>query len=176
MVPGDKYDYFGISGLSTDSLREAGYVVWLPPRPKGEFLGEGDTFTFFNLIGNGLEAYRDETPGGWGGRVVVNPASLRAAPAAAQGGMGGGIEAFMRSLEGIGPEGPATRPPSPQPNFAPAAQNDFAARMKWSVTPTYAGANHEPRRRRSAGARASPRARARRCVSRARRRTRMATR
>jgi hypothetical protein len=76
--------------------------------------------------------------------VVVNPASQRAAPAAAQGGMGGGIEAFMRSLEGIGPEGPATRPPSPQPNFAAAAQNDFAARMKWSVTPTFAGANHEP--------------------------------
>jgi hypothetical protein len=76
---------------------------------------------------------------------VESPASLRAAPAAAPGGMGGGIEAFMRSLEGIGPEGPATRPASPQPNFAAAAQNDFAARMKWSVTPSYAGANHEPR-------------------------------
>ena len=68
MVPGDKYDYFGISGQSTADLRAKGYVVWLPPRPKGEFLGEGDTFTFFNLIGNGLSAYRDETPGGWGGR------------------------------------------------------------------------------------------------------------
>ena len=31
-----------------------GYVVWLPPRPKGEFLGEGDTFTYLNLIDNGL--------------------------------------------------------------------------------------------------------------------------
>jgi len=30
------------------------------------------------------------------------------------------------------------------PNFFTAAQNDFAARMKWSVTPKYAGANHEP--------------------------------
>ena len=144
MVKGDKYDYFGIAGLSTDSLRKLGYVVWLPPRPRGEFLGEGDNFTYFNLLGNGLAAYRDETPGGWGGRVVANPATRSAAPAA-QGGMGGGIEAFMRSLEGIGPEGPATRPPSPQPNFAPAAQNDFAARMQWSVTPTYAGANHEPK-------------------------------
>ena len=140
MVKGDKYDYFGIAGLSTDSLRKLGYVVWLPPRPKGEFLGEGDTFTFFNLIGNGLGAYRDETPGGWGGRVVVNPASHAAAPASAQGGMA----AFLRSLEGIGPEGPATRPPSPQPNFTAAAQNDFAARVQWSVTPTYGGANHEP--------------------------------
>jgi hypothetical protein len=39
----------------------------------------------------------------------------------------------------------AARPPSPDPNFTPAAQNDFAARLRWSVTPTYAGANHEPR-------------------------------
>ena len=115
----------------------------LPPRPKGEFLGEGDTFTFFNLVGNGLGAYRDETPGGWGGRVAVNPATQNA-PRPAQGGAAGGIEAFMRSLEGIGPEGPSTRPPSPQPNFTPAAQNDFAARGRWSVTPTFAGANHEP--------------------------------
>jgi hypothetical protein len=141
MVKGDKYDYFGFSGLSTDSLRKLGYVVWLPPRPKGEFLGEGDDFTFFNLIGNGLGAYRPETPGGWGGRVVVNPATRPAAPAAGQGGMA----AFLRSLEGIGPEGPTTRPASPQPNFAPAAQNDFAARVRWSVTPTFAGANHEPK-------------------------------
>jgi hypothetical protein len=145
MVKDDKYDYFGFSGLSTDSLRKLGYVVWLPPRPRGEFLGEGDDFTFFNLVGNGLDAYRDETPGGWGGRVVVNPATRPPAAPAAQGGFGAGIEGFMRSLEGVGPEGPKTRPPSPQPNFAPAAQNDFAARVKWSVTPTYAAANHEPR-------------------------------
>jgi hypothetical protein len=29
-------------------------------------------------------------------------------------------------------------------NFFPAAQRDFAARLKWSVTPKYANANHEP--------------------------------
>ena len=38
-----------------------------------------------------------------------------------------------------------TRPPSPDPNFVPAAQNELAARLKWSVTPTFAGANHAPR-------------------------------
>ena len=144
MVQGDKYDYFGFSGQSTADLRAKGYVVWLPPRPKGEFLGEGDTFTYFNLIGNGLGAYTDETPGGWGGRVAVNPSLQSAAPRAAPAGTTGGIDAFMKSLEGIGVEGPATRPPSPQPNFAPAAQNDFAARVKWSVTPAFAGANHAP--------------------------------
>jgi hypothetical protein len=141
MVKGDRFDYFGFAGLTAAELRAKGYVVWLPPRPKGEFLGEGDTFTYLNLIGNGLDGYRDETPGGWAGHVTVNATSSgptqQAAPAMS-------FEAFMKSLEGIGPEGPTTRPPSPQPNFTSAAQNDFAARMKWSVTPTYATANHEP--------------------------------
>lgn len=144
MVPGDRFEYFGIAGHTAAELRAMGYVVWLPPRPTGEFLGEGDTFTYLNLVDNGLDAYRDDTPGGWGGRVAVNPASQRAAPRAGAGDAATSFAAFMRSLEGIGPEGPATRPPSPQPNFTPAVQNDFAARMKWSVTPTYAGANHEP--------------------------------
>ena len=144
MVKGDRFDYFGLTGYTAAELRAIGYVVWLPPRPKGEFLGEGDTFTYLNLLDNGLYAYRDETPGGWAGRVAVNPASRGAAPRAGQGGAATSFDAFMRSLEGIGPDGPSTRPPSPRPNFTPAAQNGFAARLRWSVTPTYAGANHEP--------------------------------
>ena len=30
------------------------------------------------------------------------------------------------------------------PDFFPAAQRDFAARLKWSVSPKYADANHSP--------------------------------
>ena len=144
MVKGDVFDYFGLSGRTAAELRAQGYVVWLPPRPQGEFLGEGDTFTFFNLLDNGLGAYRDETPGGWAGRVAVNPSTQAAALRAGQGEATGSIEEFMRRLESIGPEGPTTRPASPNPNFTPAAQNDFAARVRWSVTPTFAGANHAP--------------------------------
>ena len=154
MVPGDRFDYFGIAGQTAAELRAKGYVVWLPPRPKGEFLGEGDTFTFFNLIDNGLDASPLANPGGWAGHVVLNSASRAAMPA----GHGGAtsFEAFMKSLGAMGPEGPATRPPSPQPNFTPAAQNDFAARMKWSVTPRYADANHEPIVRIAVGLRTTP--------------------
>ncbi len=140
MVHGDRFDYFGISGQTAAQLRAQGYVVWLPPRPKGEFLGEGDTFTYLNLISNGLDAFREVTPGGWAGHVTINPSSTGARQAAPPMS----FEAFMKSLEAIGPEGPSKRPPSPQQDFTAAAQNDFAARMKWSVTPTYAGANHEP--------------------------------
>jgi hypothetical protein len=144
MVPGDRFDYFGLAGKTAAELRAEGYVVWLPPRPKGEFLGEGDTFTYLNLLDNGLDAARDETPGGWAGRVAVNPASRTISPRAGQT-FAASFEEFMRSLEGIGPEGPPARPPSPQPNFTAAAQNGFAARLEWSVTLTYAAANHEPR-------------------------------
>src|SRR5205823_13031752 len=144
MVPGDRFDYFGLAGHTANELRAMGYVVWLPPRPKGEFLGEGDTFTYLNLIDNGLSALRDETPGGWGGRLVVNPSSVSVASRAGAAAPATSFEAFLKSLEGIGQEGPSTRPPSPSPNFIPAAQNDFAARMMWSVTPTYTRANHEP--------------------------------
>jgi cellulose-binding protein len=112
MVKNDIFDYFGLSGLTADQLRAMGYVVWTPPRPKGEFIGEGDTPTYLNLIDNGLLGYQDDTPGGWAGHGLTNGAA---------------------------------RPGSPGVNFAPAAQNALAARMRWSVTPTYAGANHEPR-------------------------------
>ena len=145
MVQGDRFDYFGLAGKTSAELRALGYVVWLPPRPRDEFLGEGDSFTFLNLIDNGLTAFRDETPGGWSGRVAVNPSIVSATPRAGQGTAAPSIDEFLRSLERIGPEGPTTRPPSPQPNFTPAAQSGFAARMLWTVTPTFAGANHEPR-------------------------------
>ena len=144
MVKDDRFDYFGLTGHTTEELRAMGYVVWLPPRPKGEFLGEGDTFTYLNLIDNGLRAHSDETPGGWGGRIAVNPSYAGGAARAGDGAPAMSFDAFLKSLEAIGPEGPSTRPPSPQPNFTPAAQNNFAARMKWAVTPSYAGANHEP--------------------------------
>ena len=143
MVPRDRFDYFGLTGHTAAELRKMGYAVWLPPRPKGEFLGEGDSFTFLNLIDNGLRAYRDDAPGGWAGWITVNPAASAASRASPFGGATS-FEDFMRSLERAGSGEPPTRPPSLQPNFTPAAQNGFAARMRWSVTPTYAGANHDP--------------------------------
>jgi hypothetical protein len=40
-----------------------GYYVWTNPLPKGEFLGEGDTPTFMNLLGNGMRSFERI---GWG--------------------------------------------------------------------------------------------------------------
>jgi hypothetical protein len=117
MVKNDIFDYFGLAGFTAEQLRAKGYIVWTPPRPQGEFIAEGDTFTYLNLLDNGLLGYKDDTIGGWAGNGVT----------ARQGA------------------GAAARPSAPDLNFTPAAQNGFAARMKWSVTQTFAAANHEPR-------------------------------
>lgn len=143
MVKGDIMDYFFLSGFTADELRAKGYAVWLPPRPAGEFLGEGDTFTYFNLVANGLAAWMDDMPGGWGGHGLENGAP-HTAPAGAM------------SLAGLGTRS-GSRPPSPTPNFVPAAQDEFAARLRWSVTPTFAGTNHPP----SVRLRSNPRVNAR---------------
>ena len=137
MVQGDIFDYFGLSGYTADQLKAKGYIVWTPPRPKGEFLGEGDTFTFLNLLDNGLLGYEEESSGGWAGRGL-NSSTFQGA------GQFGAINSYDDLLKLQGRAAAAGRPPLPDPNFTPAAQHDFTARLRWSVTPTYAGANHEP--------------------------------
>lgn len=141
MVQGDIFDYFGLSGYSADQLKAKGYIVWTPPRPKGEFIGEGDTFTYLNLLDNGLQGYMDATPGGWAGH----------GPGGATAATGqiplpritiNSYDDLLR-LQVMAAARP--RPPSSDPDFTRGAQNDLAARLLWSVTPTYAGANHEPR-------------------------------
>src|SRR6266536_5190057 len=138
MVQGDIFDYFGLSGYTADQLKANGYIVWTPPRPKGEFLGEGDTFTYLNLIDNGLRGYEAGTPGGWAGHGASG-----ATAATGQSPLPritiNSYDDLLRLQEARG------RSPSPDPDFTPAAQYGLAARLLWSVTPTFAGANHEPR-------------------------------
>jgi hypothetical protein len=138
MVQGDVFDYFGLSNYTAAQLKAKGYIVWTPPRPQGEFLGEGDTFTYLNLLDNGLRGYEDDMPGGWAG---LRPNTTTGGGA----GFFGAINSYDDLLRLQEQAAAAGRPPSPDPNFTPAAQNDLAARMRWSVTPTYALANHEPR-------------------------------
>lgn len=131
MVKDDIMDYFGFSGLSDDQLRKMGYVVWMPVQPKGSWLGEGDNHTFMNMLGNGMRAYEVAAYGGWGGKgTETQNLSFNMADTSQQA---------MASAIASGNRNDVT-----YPNFFPAAQNDFAARMKWSVTPKYADANHEP--------------------------------
>jgi hypothetical protein len=164
MVKGDRTDYFGLSGYSVEQLKQMGYMVWMPPEPKGSFLGEGDTPTFLNLIDNGLRAWQDPLWGGWGGwmRPGAVHLSLFGPPpppvppdtsGVARGLAPAGSDANKISAA---PKQPSLdfsnfhMPPVPPrtaavtARFLAAAQNDFAARLQWSVTPKFSDANHPP--------------------------------
>ena len=125
MVKGDVFDYFGESGKTADELKTMGYVVWTAPQEKGSFISEGDTPTFMNFLDNGLRAWEDGSYGGWGGRRRPDTG-----PAPGGRGRGPGVSPRTALVNGA---------------FFAAAQQDFAARLKWSVTPAFAGANHEPK-------------------------------
>jgi len=133
MVKGDRMDYFGFSGYTNEQLRKMGYAVWTPVQEKGSWIGEGDDFTYMNMLGNGLRAYEEGTYGGWGGRELPNkqPNALSLATDTSQ-------QAMVTALSTLNKKANA------YPDFFPAAQQDFAARLKWSVTPKYSGANHAP--------------------------------
>lgn len=114
MVPGDRFDYFHLSGLTAEELRAQGYIVWAPVQEAGSWISEGDTSTYMNLVANGLAAYRDARWGGWGGGADNSEP----------------VNGLFRDATAI--------------RFFGAAQRDFAARLQWAVTADYAGANHAP--------------------------------
>jgi hypothetical protein len=138
MVKGDIMDYFGFSGYTNEQLRSMHYVVWMPVQQKGSWLGEGDDFTFMNMPANGLRAFEEGAYGGWGGRQVnereMNPFSQSAVDTS-QEAMVSALSSMTERMNKIA---------SAYPDFFPAAQQDFAARLKWSVTPKYSDANHAP--------------------------------
>jgi len=137
MVKGDKMDYFGLAGYTDQQLRQQGYLVWMPVQPKGAWIGEGDDPTFMNMLGQGLRAYENSTWGGWGGRTISQPVLNVFAPSGdtSQQAMAAALAAATEQTRTIA---------DGYPDFFPAAQRDFAARLTWCVTPTYAGANHAP--------------------------------
>ncbi|MBA4849319.1 DUF1593 domain-containing protein [Emticicia sp. BO119] len=134
MVKGDIMDYFGEAGKTTDELKKMGYVVWMPPQAKGSWLGEGDNHTFMNMLGNGLRAYEAGYYGGWGGGSANRKDNF------AFGLADTSATAMANALSNVNNR----EKENTFPDFFPQAQQDFAARMKWAVTPKYANANHAP--------------------------------
>ena len=138
MVPGDPTDFFHTSGLTREELTAQGYWVWIDPQPAGEWISEGDTTNLLNLLGNGLRGHEHPSYGGWGGRAVRTDEgpdtwSVAAARDEAPGGL---------ALDEAVPE-PAPDEYSVTRWFADA-QRDFAARLRWSVTPEFSAVNHHP--------------------------------
>mgnify|MGYP003582615470 FL=1 len=135
MVPGDVTDYFHLSGVSADDLRAQGYQVWMDPQPAGEWISEGDTTNMLNLLAPGLRAHEHPSYGGWGGRYVRTDEGADTWGLADAAFRPGGAE--WADGAPAGDEGSVVR-------WFAHAQADFAARLRWSVTPRFEDADHHP--------------------------------
>ena len=110
--------------------------------PRFMFIMEGDTPSYLGLIDNGLNAYRRPDWGGWGGRYSYRQPRAETHPIWTQGG-----DVFSRitSQDTVrGADGKEyTSDQATIWRWREAYQNDFAARMSWTVA-DYAHANHAP--------------------------------
>ncbi|MCX6626865.1 MAG: DUF1593 domain-containing protein [Candidatus Solibacter sp.] len=110
--------------------------------PRFLFIMEGDTPSYLGLIDNGLNAYRSPDWGGWGGRYIYRTPRGETRPIWTQGG-----DLFTRVTSQDTVRGADGREyVSDQATiwrWREAFQNDFAARMGWTVA-DFAHANHNP--------------------------------
>ena len=110
--------------------------------PRFLFIMEGDTPSYLGLIDNGLSAWSRPDWGGWGGRYVYRQPYGEPHAIWTQGG-----DLFSRATSQdrvIGHDG--AEHVSDQATiwrWRQAYQNDFAARMEWTVE-DFAHANHNP--------------------------------
>jgi Protein of unknown function (DUF1593) len=97
------------------------------------FIPEGDTPTFLYLIHNGLSVPEQPNWGSWGGRYLLT--DLAAA--------GNHYTDVMDQV--LGADGRIySSNHATICRWRDAYQNDFAARMQWTLTPDFAKCNHAP--------------------------------
>ena len=143
-------DYFYLNGDGADGSRITN--AWLDAHvrkgplgahyPKFEFIMEGDTPAFLGLTGNGLASRQSPSWGGWGGRYVYRQPYGESRAIWTQGGA---LQFGADSRDAVrGVEGQVQR--SDQATiwrWRNAFQNDFAARMDWTIR-AREKANHHP--------------------------------
>ena len=105
--------------------------------PKFMFIMEGDTPSFLGLIPNGLNVPEHPNWGGWGGRYVLRQPYGETRPIWTQGGD------MFRRVTSADTVGGITSDHATIWRWRLAYQNDFAARMDWTIKP-YKAANHPP--------------------------------
>jgi hypothetical protein len=105
--------------------------------PRYMFIMEGDTPSFLGLIPNGLNMQAQPNWGGWGGRYLLRQPYGETRPIWTQGG-----DAFPRVSAADTVNG-VTSEQATIWRWRSAFQNDFAARMDWTIKP-YGQANHPP--------------------------------
>ncbi|HET9861964.1 MAG TPA: nucleoside hydrolase-like domain-containing protein [Steroidobacteraceae bacterium] len=156
---GGAYHHATWSGISGDRFHGrftgANFAIvdnpWLDPHirakgplgaqyPQVEYLMEGDTPSFLGLIDNGLNAPEHPDWGGWGGRYELYTPRLRpwfAGPETRP--IWSNAEDEVLGIDGAW----HTSAQATIWRWREAFQNDFAARMDWTIKPR-AAANHPP--------------------------------
>ncbi|GAD99396.1 conserved hypothetical protein [Paecilomyces variotii No. 5] len=120
-MPGDPQDIFGISATAASSS-------FCKPLDPYDFLSEGDSVAFNPLLTTGIQDPTNPSLGGWGGRLIQNSTSpnLWTMDKSEKNQAGAEIADYTTK------------------RWVAAIQNDFAARMQWTLTPNYRHANHPP--------------------------------
>jgi hypothetical protein len=119
-MPGDPLDVFGLPELAPGG--------WCKPLQPYDFLSEGDNVAFTMLLNTGIQAPENPRLGGWGGRAIKTSSSSNL---------------WMMVPTEKDPSGAEVAGYTTL-RWAAAAQNDFAARMRWTLTPRRSQANHPP--------------------------------
>jgi hypothetical protein len=139
-APGADFTTFTDEWMTTN-VRSKGPLGKLYPFPC--CIHEGDTPAFLGLIDNGLASFMSPTYGGWGGRYVWRQYYGETRPCWTQGGNAyPGRDNSRDSVVGLD----GKRYTSDQATiwrWRTAFQNDFAARMDWTVKGVRE-ANHNP--------------------------------
>lgn len=110
---------------------------------KYAFIMEGDTPAYLGLTDNGLNSFRNPSWGGWGGRYIYRQPYGESRSIWTQGG-----DWFPRVTSAdavVGVDGKEyTSDQATIWRWRNQFQNDFAARMDWTIKP-FAQANHHPK-------------------------------
>ncbi|KAH7367372.1 cellulose-binding protein [Plectosphaerella cucumerina] len=141
-ISGDRYYKFDQGGPDFSKMTKSWIKQNIQIGPLGStypdylFIPEGDTPTFLYLIQNGLGVPEHPEYGSWGGRYGLTDCSDKAQVSRHYSDMADTV---------VGADGRTYR--SNQASiwrWRDAFQNDFAARIRWTLTPDFAGANHHP--------------------------------
>ncbi|KAH8895350.1 DUF1593-domain-containing protein [Thozetella sp. PMI_491] len=141
-ISGDKYYGFDQGGPDFSKLTKEWFKENIQIGPLGSaypdymFIPEGDTPTFLYLIQNGLGVPEHPEFGSWGGRYHLTDIS--------SAGLSGKHYGDACDIV-VGKDGKTYRSNHATIwRWRDAYQNDFAARMQWTLSPELGSANHHP--------------------------------
>ena len=130
-----KFDMVDNPWLEQNIINDHGPLGKLYPRL--EYIMEGDTPSFLGLINNGLGSALTPRNGGWGGRYDLFKSYAEVAPIWTN---------TIHSVDEVRLEDGRVFASDQATiwRWREAFQNDFAARMDWSITKRVSDANHNP--------------------------------